>query len=50
MRHKVFVSHLQSDNQSHKDVLAKFGENHGIFLDQSMTRGISDERSDARSG
>ena len=45
--HKVFISYHHSSDQTYKDFLVKFGEDHSIFIDQSVDTGnISDDLSD----
>ena len=45
--HKVFVSYYHYSAQSYKDSLVTWGEQHGLFIDQSVDTGdISDGLSD----
>ncbi len=49
MAHRVFISYHHANEQSHKDELVRRGEEHQIFVDQSVDTGdISDEQSDER--
>ena len=45
--HKVFISYHHENDQGYKERLVNFGEQHGIFIDQSVDTGnISDSLSD----
>ena len=45
--HKVFVSYYHYSDQFYKDCLVTWGEQHGLFIDQSVDTGdISDDLSD----
>ena len=45
--HKVFISHHHDNDQSYKEVLVQFGDQHQIFIDRSVdTDDISDDLSD----
>ena len=45
--HKVFISHHHDNDQWYKEELATFGEQHQIFIDQSVDTGdISDDFND----
>ena len=49
MAHRVFISHYHANDQAYKESLVRFGEEHEIFLDQSVDTGdISDDLSDER--
>ena len=41
--HKVFISYHHENDQGHKESLVNWGEQHSIFIDQSVDTGdISD--------
>lgn len=45
--HKVFISHHHANDQAYKTSLAKFGDQHNIFVDKSVDTGdISDDLAD----
>ena len=47
--HKVFISYHHGNDQGYKDDLVEFGEQHSIFIDQSVDTGdIADSLSDER--
>ena len=49
MAHRVFISYHHANDQHYKERLARFGEDHGIFLDLSVDTGdIPDDLSDER--
>lgn len=47
--HRVFISHHHANDQAYKESLVRFGEEHEIFLDESVDTGdISDDLSGER--
>lgn len=47
VKHKVFISYHHKNDQSYKDGLSRFGEEHNLFIDMSVDTGdISDDLTD----